>query len=118
MKTFSITLNQFKKTLAPFEKHLKLRNFLVGYALTLADVTLVVNLITPLQTVLDQQFRKDSLPNLSRYCQVILEGNAFSQIFGRVLFTRKMLGPVFPKIEAQPKQVAPKKEAPASALST
>jgi glutathionyl-hydroquinone reductase len=48
MRAFSIALNKFKKTLAPFEKHLKLRNFLVGYSLTLADVTLVVSLITPL----------------------------------------------------------------------
>jgi len=53
MRSFSIALNQFKKNLAPFEKHLKLRNFLVGHSLTLADVTLLVNLITPLQTVLD-----------------------------------------------------------------
>jgi glutathione S-transferase len=58
-KTFSITLNNFKKTLAIFESHLKLRNFLVGYSLTLADVTLVVNLIIPLQTTLDQSVRKE-----------------------------------------------------------
>ena len=77
MKTFSIALNQFKKSLMPFEKHLKLRNFLVGYSLTSADVTLIVNLITPLQTVLDQSFRKDTIPNLARYCQIILDGKTF-----------------------------------------
>jgi len=77
MKNFSIALNQLKKAIQPFEKHLKLRNFLVGYSLTLADVTLVVNLITPLQTVLDAGFRKDSIPNLSRYCQLILDSRAF-----------------------------------------
>jgi len=53
MRAYSIALNQFKKALMPIEKHLKLRNFLVGYSLTLADVTLVVALLTPLQTVLD-----------------------------------------------------------------
>ena len=53
MKSFSIALNNLKKSLLPLEKHLALRNFLVGYSLTLADVTLLVNLINPLQTVLD-----------------------------------------------------------------
>lgn len=72
MRAYSIALNQFKKALTPIEKHLKLRNFLVGYSLTLADVTLVVALLTPLQTVLDTQVRKDAIPNLSRYCHLIL----------------------------------------------
>ena len=82
MKQFSIAVNNLKKSLAPIESHLKLRNFLVGYSLTLADVTLVVNLIVPLQTVLDQAFRKDSIPNLTRYAQLILEGRAFAEIVG------------------------------------
>ena len=117
MRTFSITVNQFKQRLAPFEKHLKLRNFLVGYSLTLADVTLVVNLIIPLQTVIDQQTRKDSLPNLTRYCQLILDSRSFEETFGRVHFAKKMLQPVFKKEE---KPAAPaKKEAPLkNAVST
>jgi elongation factor 1-gamma len=116
MRSFSIGLNQFKKNLAPFEKHLKLRNFLVGHSLTLADVTLLVNLITPLQTVLDLQFRKDSLPNLSRYASLILEGRAFKQTFGKVHFNKKMIQPQFPaKVEQKPaKEAAPVKAAPAS----
>jgi glutathione S-transferase len=77
MKTFSIALNSFKKTLLPLEKHLRLRNFLVGYSLTLADVTLIASLVIPLQTVLDQQYRKDTIPNLSRYSEIILSGKAF-----------------------------------------
>lgn len=93
MKTFSIALNNLKKSLLPIEKHLKLRNFLVGYSLTLADVTLIVNLINPLQTMLDQQYRKETIPNLTRYCQIILEGKAFVQTFGRIHFAKKMLIP-------------------------
>lgn len=110
--------------MTPFEKHLKLRNFLVGYSLTLADVTLVVALLTPLQTVLDQTFRKDSIPNVTRYVQLILEGKAFLGTFGRVHFAKKGLQVNFPKPEekaaakpqpapkaAQPKPAAaPKKE--------
>ena len=93
MRNFSITLNNFKKALAPFENHLKLRNFLVGYQLTLADVTLVANLVIPMQTVLDTKWRKDTMPNLSRFTQLILEGSAFVQTFGKVHFAKKMLQP-------------------------
>jgi hypothetical protein len=32
--------------------------------------------------VLDQAFRKDSIPNLTRYAQLILEGRAFTEIVG------------------------------------
>ena len=98
-----------------------MRNFLVGYSLTLADVTLVVSLLTPLQTVLDSGYRKDSIPNLTRYCQLILEGKAFLVSFGRVQFAKKMLQPHFPKSEDKPQAAAqkPKKaEAPLSSQST
>jgi glutathione S-transferase len=91
MKTFSIGLATFKKSLLPIEKHLKLRNFLVGYSLTLADVTLLVSLLIPLQTVLDAAFRKDSIPNITRYCSLILEGKNFVQTFGNVHFAKKVL---------------------------
>lgn len=47
-KYFSLALNQFKASLDLFNSHLKLRNYLVGYQLTLADVYLVISLIAPL----------------------------------------------------------------------
>ena len=93
MKNFSIALNSFKKTLLPLEKHLRLRNFLVGYSLTLADVTLIASLVNPLQTVLDQQYRKDTIPNLSRYSEIILSGKAFVHTFGRIHFAKKCYSP-------------------------
>ena len=49
IKEFTKEVGVLKKSLEVFESHLKLRNFLVGYNLTLADVTLVSHLITPLQ---------------------------------------------------------------------
>ena len=117
MKSFSIALGNLKKSLVPIEKHLKLRNFLVGYSLTLADVTLLVNLINPLQTVLDSGFRKETIPNLSRYCQIILEGRSFTQTFGRIHFAKKMLQPQLNKpieaVKTAPKAV-PAKEAKAT----
>ena len=48
------------------DEHLKLRNFLVGYSLTLADVYLLTVLISPYQLVLDKKSR-DSLPSLTRF---------------------------------------------------
>jgi hypothetical protein len=68
---------------------LKLRNFLVGYSLTLADVVLIVALIVPLQTVLDQGYRKDTIPNLSRYSQIILESSSFVAVFGKPHLAKK-----------------------------
>jgi len=56
-KQFSIELNQFKIALGMFEKHFKLRNFMVGYQLTLADVWLIVNLIAPYQMLFDKKVR-------------------------------------------------------------
>jgi hypothetical protein len=119
MKSFSIALGNLKKSLVPIEKHLKLRNFLVGYSLTLADVTLLVNLINPLQTVLDSGFRKDTIPNLSRYCQIILEGRSFTQTFGRIHFAKKMMQPQLNKpleaVKVVPKAPPAKEAKPAPA---
>eukprot|EP00347_Sterkiella_histriomuscorum_P012730 403367437 len=117
-KTFSLILNQLKTTLKVFESQLKLKNFLVGYQMTLADVALVSSLVVPLQTVLDAGYRKDTIPNLSRYAQIILDTPTFLQVFGRIHLSKKQLNPKFdfsklekkPQQEKQPKQIAaPKK---------
>jgi len=47
IRQFSQQCGQFRDSLMIFEKHFKLRNFLVGYQLTLADVYLVAVLISP-----------------------------------------------------------------------
>ena len=57
IRQFSKSLSAFKQNLALFEKHLKLRNYLVGYQLTLADVYLIVNLIAPYQLFIDKKTR-------------------------------------------------------------
>ncbi|CDW83612.1 elongation factor 1- [Stylonychia lemnae] len=109
-KSFSLELNSFKKNLQVFESHLKLRNFLVGYQMTLADVALVANLIVPLQTVLDATFRKESIPNLSRYCSIILENPTFVSVFGRVHFSKKPINPKFDFSKQQEKKPQPQKQ--------
>lgn len=67
IKKFSQQTNQLKENLLLFDKHFKLRNYLVGYKLTLADVYLVACLIAPFQLLLDKKLRDQSLPNLTRY---------------------------------------------------
>ena len=57
IKAFSKSLSAFKQNLTLIEKHLKLRNYLVGYQLTLADVWLIVNLIAPYQLFIDKKTR-------------------------------------------------------------
>lgn len=112
-KSFNIGLANLKKNLEVFEKHLKLRNFLVGYSLTLADVVLVCDLIQPMQVLLDAAFRKDSIPNLTRYCANILNSKAFLNTFGRIHFCKKAINPIFEKKqEVQPKVEKAKKAAP------
>jgi glutathione S-transferase len=96
IKAYSILLNQFKRAILPFEKHLKLRNFLVGYSLTLADVTLVVALLAPLQTLLEATYRSKEIPALTRYATLILEGAAFRHTFGRVHFAKMAIQIQFP----------------------
>ena len=72
--------------------------------MTLADVALVSSLVVPLQTVLDAGYRKDTIPNLSRYAQIILDTPTFLQVFGRIHLSKKQLNPKFDfsKLEKKP----------------
>ena len=47
IRSFSQQSGLLRSNLETFEKHLKLRNFLVGYKMTLADVYLTAVLIAP-----------------------------------------------------------------------
>ena len=54
---FSISLNELKQTLMPINEHLALRNFLVGYQMSIADVLLVTVLSKCFELVLDKKCR-------------------------------------------------------------
>ena len=66
-KLYSISVNELKTTLTNIEQHLRLRNFLVGHQLTLADALLVSILSVCFELVFDKKTRKASLPFVSRY---------------------------------------------------
>lgn len=96
--------------------HFKLRNFLVGYSLTLADVYLVACMISPFQLLIDQKTRLASFPNLTRFVTLNLETTHFVKAFGRLHFCSKQITPNFEIViaKAPKKPDAPKKlEAPA-----
>jgi len=107
-KTFSISLNELKQTLAPMDSHLALRNFLVGHQMTLADALLVATMAVCFSLVIDKKTRDSSLQNLSRYSSIILAMAPCVRVFGTVNFCKDTTTPDFnaekPKKEQAPKQ--------------
>lgn len=57
VKNFSITLTELKNALVNLENHLKLRFYLVGHSLTLADVFLVSILSQAFTLAIDKKTR-------------------------------------------------------------
>lgn len=64
LRQFSMASTDLKNALASIEAHLKLRNFLVGHSLSLADVVLVGLLVCAFSLAVDKKSRDASLPNL------------------------------------------------------
>ena len=80
-KTFSIALNDFKKTLTSLDEHLALRNFLVGHQMTLADALLINTLSNCMELILDKKTR-DTITNLTRYTTLILKMAPCVRVYG------------------------------------
>lgn len=87
--------------MASIEQHLRLRNFLVGHQLTLADALLVSTVSECFELVLDKKARDGALPNLARYTTLILRMLPFKRVFGSVIFCKDVIHPVF---EEKPQQ--------------
>ena len=60
-RTFQNSLNELKQSLAVIDAHLALRNFLVGYQMSLADALLVSTLALCFELVLDKKARDNQL---------------------------------------------------------
>ena len=104
MRAFSQQLGDFKNSLARFEKHLQLRNFLVGYQLTLADAYLVNALAGPFKLMFDKKTRMAKFANLTRYVSLILGSFHFEQVYGPLVLCKKTATPPAPV--AAPKEAA------------
>ena len=88
-----MAVTELRNALAPIEQHLRLRNFLVGYQLTLADVLLVSVVAVCFELVFDKKTRKSTLPNLARYAQILLAMPPFLAVFGEVVFCKDAVTP-------------------------
>lgn len=105
IRQFSQQCGQFRESLAIFEQHFKLRNFLVGYQLTLADVYLLAVLIAPFQLFIDEKTRKSTFPNLTRYMTLNLSNFHLAKSFGKIVFCKNVINPKFDiKIEKKAKE--------------
>ena len=107
VKSFSLQLKAFKTELAIFEKHFKLRNFLVGYSLSLADVYLIAVLLPAFRLFLEKKTRLKEFPNLSRYMTLNLQSFHFEEAFGQVQLCNKSATPPAPKPKEEKPQGKP-----------
>jgi len=60
-----------RNSLTSIEAHLRLRNFLVGHSLSLADVVLVGMLTQAFNIAVDKKSRDANMPNLQRYVSLV-----------------------------------------------
>ena len=111
--SFSVALSDLKKVLEPINKHLELRNFLVGHSMTLADALLVSVLQECFTTVLDKKERDSKMQSLSRYCTLILKMAPCVRVFGAVTFCAKTQMPDFNAAAAPKKDAAAAESKPA-----
>lgn len=88
IKNFSIALTELKNALANLENHLKLRFYLVGHSLTLADIFLLSVLAQAFTLAVDKKTRDSLFPNLNRYATLALQTPVLSSTFGLVNFCK------------------------------
>lgn len=115
-----LAIKDVQKALAILNDHLKLRSFLVGDRISLADVIVSLTLLFPYKLVFDPNFRKP-FPNVTRWFTTLVNQPNFAKIVGEVTLSEKMsvaaaAPPAQPpkneKKEKQKAAPAPKKAAP------
>jgi glutathione S-transferase len=77
-RSVSLAMKSLKESLECFEKHLKLRNFVQGYQMTLADIYLAMTLSEVLfmdkkNQAFDIKQRDKTIPNVTRFCTLIFD---------------------------------------------
>ncbi|KAI7899162.1 glutathione S-transferase [Cokeromyces recurvatus] len=104
-----------KRALAALNKTLQTKTYLVGEAVTFADITLVTSLVLAFKTVLDKSLRNE-YKNVTRYFTTVASKDIFKKYLGELQLCETPLKYTPPKKEkkpAAPKEAAPKKEAAA-----
>ena len=105
--------NDLKKALAILNEHLRLRTYLVGERITLADIVVGLTLQTLFVKVLDATFRKP-YNNVVRWFLTLVNQPNFKSVVGEIVLCEKAAeAPVAPV--AAPVAAAPAAAAPAAA---
>uniref|UniRef100_A0A803TVX7 valine--tRNA ligase n=1 Tax=Anolis carolinensis TaxID=28377 RepID=A0A803TVX7_ANOCA len=104
-------LAELRNLLGVLDSHLKLRTYLVGEAVTLADVTVACALLLPYKYVLDQALRSSYI-NVTRWFLTCINQPEFQAVLGPVKLCeqKKDLTEPPPKSASQLKKEAKKKE--------
>jgi elongation factor 1-gamma len=97
------------KALAVLDRHLASRTFLVGEAVTLADITLACALLYPLKFVLDGAARAP-FPHATRWFVTCVNQPAFKAVLGETVLCEEGGAAGAAAAAAAPKAAAPKAE--------
>ncbi|XP_020671012.3 valine--tRNA ligase [Pogona vitticeps] len=89
---------ELQNLLKVLDHHLKLRTYLVGEAVTLADVTVACSLLLPYKYVLDQGLRT-SYTNVTRWFLTCIHQPEFQSVLGPVKLCEQGLGQGIPKLD-------------------
>ncbi|XP_066470749.1 valine--tRNA ligase [Tiliqua scincoides] len=91
---------ELQKLLGVLQNHLKLRTYLVGETVTLADVTVACSLLLPYKYVLDQALRT-SYTNVTRWFETCINQPEFQAVLGPVKLCDQAPGVGGPKLESK-----------------
>jgi len=99
-----------KRALEALNTILKAKTYLVGEAVTFADISVVISLSVPYKLVFDKAFR-DQYKNVTRYFTTVANKAVFKKYLGEVSLCETPLKYTPPKKEKKPAApAAPKKE--------
>ncbi|XAR56289.1 hypothetical protein NMG60_11036715 [Bertholletia excelsa] len=111
------TISALKRALGALNTYLASNTFLVGHAVTLADIVMTCNLYLGFTQLMTKSFTSE-FPHVERYFWTMVNQPNFRKIIGEVKQTEKVLPVQSAKKPAQPKEAAkpkpkdePKKEA-------
>jgi len=97
-----------KKALKVLEDHLRSRTFMVGRAITLADIVLVCALVYPMKMVFDAKFRS-AFPSVTRWFTTCAAMEEFIQVTNEVNLCVVEMQPVYLKKAKKEKKAQQKK---------
>lgn len=101
-----LAISNLKRALEALNAHLASNTYLVGHAVTLADIVMACNLYPGFTGVMTKSF-SSQYPHVERYFWTIVNQPNFRKVMGEVKQTES-IPPVPSKKPAQPKEAKPK----------